>query len=478
MEPDLDDYSGSTCGRSCTCSACLCLDPESESADPRASKQNHAVSTCMVVEGIARVEIENEAAALREALSRHQQSILDLCAELEAERNASASATSEALAMILRLQREKAECQMEARQFRRFAEEKMAHDQQEIATLEELLFKRDQAMQALSCEVQAYKHRLLSYGVLDPIPNASEPNTPCDQLDPPPPTPLAPYNYPPLRCRLTVPSSSDDEPVEPDKYGDTPREHLQKLERRICQLEKMPSNVMEKGVVVGQSSSSPRTLPKHLMRCRFSSSFDSFGSRSGNFLRGEEFPVAVDRPSAFDGDGEASDRIYTIRVCGGEDSYASTPRELGVGPTPRTMKLDGNLGFNGSAGVEQEEIRKLQTRLQALEADRESMRQTLISMGTDKAQMVLLREIAQQFCKDSSTEKKVLKHTPSLPKARTFSLISVIKWITSVVFWRKRSTRIKYPFGLSSSNAGLLLLLEKSPRLRQRRFLTKQRSSY
>lgn len=34
--------------------------------------------------------------------------------------------------MILRLQREKVEIQMEARQFKRFVEEKMAHDQQEF----------------------------------------------------------------------------------------------------------------------------------------------------------------------------------------------------------------------------------------------------------------------------------------------------------------------------------------------------------
>ncbi|KAJ4767831.1 hypothetical protein LUZ62_033099 [Rhynchospora pubera] len=491
----------------CTCNACLSCGQGQASlipdGSPRPLKRNHK-EMASISEGIARVELENEAAALREALARHQQTILDLCTELEAERNSSATATTETLSMILRLQREKADVQIEATQFKRFAEEKMTHDQQEISELEEMIFKKDQALQSLTCEVQAYKHRLLSYGILDFNPNASEPNTPRDQFDMPPPMTPPPtrFDYPPLRCKLTGPPCAEDEQVEADKYpfgeaedgeAKTPREHLQKIERRICQLEKLPSNVVEKGVVVRQSLLSPR-FQRHPRR-RFSSSFTSFNSGSASFTnRGDEFPVAVDRPSnTFDGDGETSDRIYTVRVCGGDDSYASTPRDLGVGPTPRELgvgptptktKPEGGIGLGlgtgEESGLEQEDIRKLQMRLLALEADRESMRQTLISMGTDKAQMVLLREIAQQICrdKDAAYEKKIVKRPPSLPKARSnFSMMSVVKWITSVLFWRRKASRIKYPLGLSSSNAGLLLLLDKSPRVRQRRLLTKQRSS-
>ena len=45
-------------------------------------------------------------------------------------------AANETMSMILRLQREKAEVQMEARQFKRFSEEKMSHDAQEISAWE------------------------------------------------------------------------------------------------------------------------------------------------------------------------------------------------------------------------------------------------------------------------------------------------------------------------------------------------------
>ncbi|KAJ8497939.1 hypothetical protein OPV22_008491 [Ensete ventricosum] len=402
--------------------------------------------------GVARVEIENEAAALRETLFSHQRSIQKLQAELEEERSAAASAATETMSMILRLQHEKAEAQMEVRQFKRFAEEKMAHDQQEIAVLEDLLFKRDQAMQALSFEVQAYRHRLLSYGI-DILGDAppSEPQTPdtATTACAVPHFDLLPDDYPPLRC-------SGDAGVELDDYpsGETPRERLQKLEQRIFQLERMPSssfsNVMDKGVVVGQS---PCSGSRYLRTFSYGSCCSGL-----NFNNGEEFPAVMDRASDYGGRDDMCDRVYTVdAVHGVSEDYVATPREL---------QNRRNLG--GEA--RETEIRKLHTRLQALEADRESMRQTLISVGTDKAQMVLLKEIAQQMQKEVGQERSFIKK-PSSPKR--FSIMSMVKSVISFVFWRKKSSRVKYTFGLSASNVGLLLLLDKSPRVRHRRFLTR-----
>ncbi|CAD5182195.1 unnamed protein product, partial [Musa acuminata subsp. malaccensis] len=405
----------------------------------------------------ARVDIGNEAAALREVLISHQQSVQKLLTELEEERSAAASAATEAMSMILRLQREKAEAQMEARQFKRLADEKMTHDQQEIASLEDLLFKREQAVQALSCEVQAYRHRLLSYGIgIDGDAPPSEPQTPdtataassVSQFD------VLPRDYPPLRC-------NGDAAADLDKYpsGESPRERLQRLEkRRIFQLERMPSSsfshVMDKDVVVGQS---PRRRPRH---------FRSFSYRSlasgQEFKKGDKFPAAMDCASDYGGRDDMSDRVYTVdAVHGASDDYVSTPREL------------QNRRFVGGGGrvAQEAEIRKLCARLEALEADRESMRQSFISMGTDKAQMVLLKEIAQQMCKEVAPERKLIKKPPS---NKRFSIVSIIRSVISFVLWRRKSTRAsRHTFGLPSSDAGLLLLLDKSPRMRHRRFLTR-----
>lgn len=112
----------------------------------------------------AETDIGNELNALREALRSQHQAIEQLHSELEEERNASASAADETLAMILRLQKEKAEAQMEASQFKRFAEQKLAHDHQELLSLENLLYRKDQAIRALEFELLSFKHRMLSLG--------------------------------------------------------------------------------------------------------------------------------------------------------------------------------------------------------------------------------------------------------------------------------------------------------------------------
>ncbi|XP_022742796.1 myosin-binding protein 7-like [Durio zibethinus] len=454
----------------------------------------------------ARVQIENECAALRETVSSQQASIQDLYTELEEERNASSTAATEAMSMILKLQREKAEIQMEARQFKRFAEEKMAHDQQEIMVLEDLLYKREQAIQALTCEVQAYKHRMMSYGLTEAeaegekdghIRNVSE-NFGA-QVD------LPALDYPPLKCSLNENPGDDVEHVEKYAFGETPHahEHLRNLEQRIFQMERNPSssqlsqldgdfpgtkNVLEK-VIVGHS---PRR-PRHSMGLSTDSSNSFLAKEIGSEFTGDsprfntnsprfntsfkkmEFVSELDEISSSRRMGNASevgddmsDRVYTIdSVHNGVpyngtseskpavetfDDYASSPRE--------TFNLPD---------VCDPDIKKLYMRLQALEADRESMRQAIISMRTEKAQLVLLKEIAQHLCKEMSPERQVIVRKRSILGNLPF--MSVFKWFVSFFFWRWKARRRKYLYGLSPNNVGLLMLLDKGPQLRQWRCL-------
>ncbi|MQL81466.1 hypothetical protein Taro_013929 [Colocasia esculenta] len=446
----------------------------------------------------ARVEVENEAAALREALASHQQTVAELWEELEEERAASATAASETMSMILRLQREKAEAQMEARQFKRFAEEKMAHDQQELVALEDLLYKREQALQALSCEVQAYRHRLLSYGIppdsVDPAAVADAEAAPeVDDAGAAAETPMYEYQsafeYPQLRCQdnhqRLDPSFDNEDADDLDVYpsGATPRarEQLQNLEQRIHRLERTQSRSstvleMEKGVVMGQSPCPVRTgHPRQLSADTFASPL----AREQQMCNGKqsEVPTATTGRSPDGGDDDSiNDRVYTVdavhrgaaspqaptaRAC---EDYVSTPREA-------VCRVD-----IGGDGQQETDIKKLYMRLEALEADRESMRQALFSMRTDKAQLVLLKEIAQHLYRDASSPsppppgRKLVKKPTTLG---TFSFVSMVKWILSLVFWKRRSQGSKHIVGLSSSNAGLLLLLDKGPRMRQWRCLSR-----
>ncbi|XP_042391280.1 myosin-binding protein 7-like [Zingiber officinale] len=131
---------------------------------------------------------------------------------------------------------------MEARQFRRLAEEKMAHDQQEIAAVDDILFKRDQAVQALTCVVQAYRHRLLSYGIgvdeFDTPP--SGPQTPGTATATPTCTSGSQFDaYPALRCADDSATDLDKYPsVETPRAADSPRDSF--LHRNF-QLERVRS---------------------------------------------------------------------------------------------------------------------------------------------------------------------------------------------------------------------------------------------
>ncbi|KAI4369146.1 hypothetical protein MLD38_017629 [Melastoma candidum] len=443
------------------------------------------------VMSVARVQVENEMLALREMVASQQQIIEEMSIELDEERNASSTAANEAMSMILRLQREKAEIQMEANQFRRFAEEKMGHDQHEMKALEDLLFRREQTIHSLTCEVQAYKHRMMSYGLSEAEADGERSRGPSrnasfaeNELE------YALYDYPPLKCNLNEtdgPLDGEFDDADIDKYacGETPREELQDLEHRIFEMERNASmnhvdgdllgsrNVLEKNVAV---LSPPRRCHSRMLSNDSSSSLIG-GRRNDNlrpvasFKKTQYFPQAADssslrvRNNASDPGDDYGDRVCTIDsvdngtkgmkpVSGNFKDYVSTPRESIY------QGEDGN-----------PDIKKLYTRLQALEADRESMRQAIISMRTDKAQLILLKEIAQQLCKDVPSERHAAgkKITPF----GSFSFMSIFKWIASVVFWRKKALRNRNLFGISPNKLGLLLLLDKGSRTRQLKCLTR-----
>ncbi|KAH9620774.1 hypothetical protein KSS87_000185 [Heliosperma pusillum] len=398
---------------------------------------------------LARVGIENECALLRETVSSQQSTIQDLCMELEEERNASSSAANEAMSMILRLQGEKAEVQMEARQFKRFAEEKISHDAQEISSLEEALYKREQTIQALTCEIQACKHRMMSYGLTEYEAEGMKGRYNRNEsfysaVDSPT------YAYPPLRCNLNESQGQsefeDDVDFEKYPFGETPRsQDLKNLEYRINQLEGTPRGdqmngdfgprpVLEK-IIVGHS---PRRS-KHSKRISVdsSSSLPGFGRdlgsdytydspRFGTSFKKLDCVAEELRKSdcASDYEDDMSDRVYTIDSVHPGAPYNNFMEPKAAGkfcdeyiPTPRGSLTHADAG--------EPEVKKLYLRLQALEADRESMRHTIMSMQTDKAQLVLLREIAQQLCKDMTPAKPM--PVQKLSVIRTFSIVAVCK---------------------------------------------------
>ncbi|KAI4378511.1 hypothetical protein MLD38_015980 [Melastoma candidum] len=425
---------------------------------------------------VARVQIENEIMALREMVADQQKAINALGAELEEERNASSSAASEAMSMILKLQREKAEIQMEARQYKAFAEERMEHDEQGLLALDDLLFKKEQAIQSLICEVQAYRHRMLSYGI--PVMEVGGDSGGSSSYGHSNPGSDENFNeYPPLKCRFNVRTGiweeeeedDDDDVTDIEKYahGETPvgRGQLKDLEFRIHQIEQNSSNnqwdaeeyIPEK-IIVGQS-------PLHPVHRRELSN-DSVGTRS---MLGKQrvFDVPFDSP-------KYSCSFDTL-----------IPDNLKTRKHNNTPDADGDdISHSGTCiidsvypGNQDPDIAKLYMRLQALEADRESLKQAIVSIQTDKAEMLRIKEIAQRLCEDTSSESS----KPVAKRSVFGGFFGLFKWVMHVPFCRMKDHHSKYTFGISpdkihcsgvillSSLVGCLLLLNKRNQTHRRR---------
>ncbi|CAM6049288.1 unnamed protein product, partial [Sphagnum compactum] len=104
---------------------------------------------------------ENEENELLQALQAEREAQSALYHELEKERNAAATAANEAMAMITRLQEEKAVAQMEARQFQRMVEEKTIYDREAMEILKEVLARREEEKKQLEEEIRICRMKLL-----------------------------------------------------------------------------------------------------------------------------------------------------------------------------------------------------------------------------------------------------------------------------------------------------------------------------
>ncbi|XP_063938468.1 probable myosin-binding protein 4 isoform X2 [Daucus carota subsp. sativus] len=101
--------------------------------------------------------------SLNSTLRAERKALNVVYAELEEERNASAVAASQTMAMINRLQEEKAAMQMEASHYQRMMEEKSEYDQEAMQLMNDLMVKMDSERQWLEKELEVCREKLLDY---------------------------------------------------------------------------------------------------------------------------------------------------------------------------------------------------------------------------------------------------------------------------------------------------------------------------
>lgn len=86
-------------------------------------------------------------------------SLIAMSTELDQERNASAVAANQAMAMITRLQEEKAAVVMEALHYRRLMEEQVEYDREALQIMKDLLVRRENKIRDLEAELESYRGR-------------------------------------------------------------------------------------------------------------------------------------------------------------------------------------------------------------------------------------------------------------------------------------------------------------------------------
>ncbi|KAL8034990.1 hypothetical protein ABFX02_12G067600 [Erythranthe guttata] len=100
---------------------------------------------------------------LKSELREERKCLEGLYSELEEERSASAVAANQTMAMINRLQDEKAAMQMEAFQYHRMMEEQSEYDQEALYRLNQVIMKREKEKQELEKELEFCRKKLLDY---------------------------------------------------------------------------------------------------------------------------------------------------------------------------------------------------------------------------------------------------------------------------------------------------------------------------
>ncbi|KAL3655335.1 hypothetical protein CASFOL_001121 [Castilleja foliolosa] len=110
-------------------------------------------------------EVENDILnRLKRQVRLDHNSLMELYTELDEERNASNVAANNAMAMITRLQAEKAAVQMEALQYQRMMEEQAEYDEEALQAMKDMLEKRDDDVKALESELDIYREK---YGLIE-----------------------------------------------------------------------------------------------------------------------------------------------------------------------------------------------------------------------------------------------------------------------------------------------------------------------
>lgn len=116
---------------------------------------------------VSEIEGESVVDRLKRQVEHDKKLLSSLYKELEEERNASAVASDQAMAMMTRLQEEKAALHMEALQSLRMMEEQAEYDNEALHKIDDLLAEKEKELQDLEAELEFYRNKYPNESMLE-----------------------------------------------------------------------------------------------------------------------------------------------------------------------------------------------------------------------------------------------------------------------------------------------------------------------
>ncbi|KAF5459345.1 hypothetical protein F2P56_023300 [Juglans regia] len=340
---------------------------------------------------LSEIEGENLLDKLKQQVDKDKKFIRDLYKELEEERNASEIAANQAMAMITRLQEEKAALHMEALQYLRMMEEQAEYDVEALEKANDLLAEKEKEIQDLEAEVEFYRSNFPTESMAEIIHETSGGlKKECVVLESTIVPSVIDHENVHYKSMMTeVPKSSDDKPF----VAETPclefeeeklyiSQRLKNLERKLHQfscdstLSNMPNGGhFEKLMTDIKDREEFLTCEmNHQSNCQL----EGKGSCMENDLHISNGSLTShEGPAASNGDNHyISDRNNFVNSNG--EKHLMHQREI-------DFVALGN------------EIVDLNERLQALEADNDFLEQSLNSLQNGSEGLQFVQEIAHQL---------------------------------------------------------------------------------
>lgn len=122
---------------------------------------------------VSEIEGESVVDRLKRQVDHGKKLVSALYKELEEERNASAVAANQALAMITRLQEEKATLHMEALQYLRMMEEQSEYETEALQKANNLLAEKERELEDLEAELEYFRRKYPDESILEKLTQSS-----------------------------------------------------------------------------------------------------------------------------------------------------------------------------------------------------------------------------------------------------------------------------------------------------------------